>query len=114
MTPTPEQIDEEISKWAGWNISDKVIEGLKLWYLNGDPLSGRGAPLEYHADLNYCHAAEAKMTEEQWETYADEILYAADNNAAYSIYSATRTVLKLTPTQRATAIARVVAPELFQ
>lgn len=102
-----------LCRWAGWRKveSPTTIE----WCAPGcDYPSWEAEELPDHFDQVdgywYCALLEAKLTEEQWEQYADELLWAHGKDS-HSCYSACRLGLTATPAHRATALYEFFCPE---
>jgi hypothetical protein len=116
---TPEQKRVLIARFAGWREEPATREtpierdGMKLpnhfgpsvvaWW-NTDVKGVWVTPPDYLNDLNAIHDAEKKLSDEQWEDFADNLLFYTDPNAAYSNYSSVRRACTATAAQRADAL----------
>lgn len=94
--------DIEIGR-ASWRepIPDN-LEGV-IWHEDG--LIRARIP-NYHGSLDAMHEAEATLTNEEWESYADDLLWTGESEG-YSNYTACRRGCQAKANERALAFLRV-------
>jgi hypothetical protein len=71
-------------------------------------LASAGIP-DYPNSLDACAQFEATLTEDEWDNYCDELLW-ADGRAGHSNYTACRVGLTATPLQRCKAFLAARSP----
>jgi hypothetical protein len=102
---TNEEINIAIAEFHGWK------------HILKDPVLFRGTPPwlddclheipSYITDLNAMHEAQKGLTDDEWETYADYLLF-PNGDEAHSNYTSLRRGCMATAVQRAEAFLKTV------
>jgi hypothetical protein len=116
---TPEQQKIAIAEWMGWK---KCCGNCKCWI----PPKGidlniyKFIPYEfcgctdYPNDLNACHEAEKKLTDNQKDSYAIKLFYIVFPRKGYELDCTTHFhTIHASSSQRSEALCRILFPERF-
>lgn len=88
----PEEINIAIAKVCGWGTCPDNGRLFAKWkhYETGRLAQTDEHLPNYHGDLNACAEMEKMLTDEQWDTYADYLLWEENPAMAHSNYSSFR------------------------
>lgn len=106
-TMTPEEKNLRIALLCGWTVSEQG------WWSHPTLPDQGGAepePPNYGDSRDACAQFEAMLTDEQWESYADYLLW-KDGTDSHSNYTAFRAGCSATAAQRCDAFLEVTSHE---
>jgi hypothetical protein len=72
MTPTLEQINVALAKWAGWKVDDELEDGALMGHIKreGSEFLAWDVVPDYTTSLDAIHRdLESRLTDEQWIDY---------------------------------------------